>query len=536
MKTTLQLLLLFFSYCSLAQITLEHTYTDGNVNRIKLEYSGEKYYVLKSASNELVFYNADHSIWKTIVLPASPTNPLAGGARIYHVSEATINPDTQIEVLFSYYNHNTNKFDSRISQEDGTILLTIPDAAEARIDKIEGLSNKLITTNIQSNPISKVYSLSDFTLENTYTDGTIKRVKLENSGEKYYLLDKINQNVKVFNSDHSLWKAIAMPKPTDAKYSEIGIISETQINTDALLEIGYSYYTLEGSIANYVGKLINENNLELLSIPKARILIVNVIEGLEKKLIATLNNASVNTSFSTNIYQIPSLTLEKAYESEVTRVKLENSGEKYYTSYELFSNQAKIYNSNHTLWKTIELPLPSDELYKITTINSLSENKIDSDALVELSYSYVLAGLLEPIYQSRVTNENGKILITVNGINGLFLNEINNLNTKLIGNTYNPYDGGYTSVVCSIGNLKTNAFIHNLQVIISPNPAKSIINISSLVFPIKEVAIYNMVGALVKKEVAQNCTKIDVEKLPKGIYILYISVNDTVESHQVIIE
>ena len=536
MKTTLHFFFLFLSYCSFAQITLEHTYTDGNVNRVKLEYSGEKYYVLNTATNELILYNADHSLWKTIVLPASPPNPLAGSARIYHVSEAKINPDVQIEILFSYYNNVSNKFESRISQEDGTILLTIPDAFEARINEIQGLSDKIITVNTTTNPISKVYSLPDFTLENTYTDGAIKRVNLENSGEKYYLLDKVNQNTKIFNSDHSLWKTIVLPKPSEAKYGEIGIISETQINTDALLEIGYSYYTLEGSIADYVGKLINENNLELLSIPKARILTVDFIEGLENKLMATLNNATVNTSFSTNVYQLPSLTLENAYESEVTRVKLENSGEKYHTSNELLTPQAKIYNSNHTLWKTISLPLPTNELYKITTINSLSENKIDSDALVELSYSYVLAGLLEPIYQSRVINENGEILITVDGIDGLFLNEITNLNTKLIGNTYNPYDGGYTSVVCSIGNLKTNTFNHNLQVIISPNPAKSIMNVNSSTSPIKEVSIYNMAGALVKREIAQNITKINVEELPKGIYILYISINDTVESHQVIIE
>ena len=91
-------------------------------------------------------------------------------------------------------------------------------------------------------------------------------------------------------------------------------------------------------------------------------------------------------------------------------------------------------------------------------------------------------------------------------------------------------------MVCSIGNLKTNTFNHNLQVIISPNPAKSIMNVNSSTSPIKEVSIYNMAGALVKREIAQNITKINVEELPKGIYILYISINDTVESHQVIIE
>ena len=546
MKTTLQFFLLFLSYCSFAQITLEHTYTDGNVNRVKLEYSGEKYYVFKSTTNELFFYNADHTLWKTIVLPAFPPNSLAGGARIYHVSEATINPDTQIEVIFGYYNYNTNKYDSRISQEDGTILLTIPDAVEARIDMIEGLSNKLITTNIPSNPISKVYSLSDFTLENTYTDGTIKRVKLENSGEKYYLLDKINQNVKVFNSDHSLWKAIALPKPSDAKYWEIGIISENQINTDNLLEIGYSYYTLEGSTYKYVGKLINENNEALITIPKAQLIRFNSIEGLEDKLMATLDNGYVSgpqISFSTNVYQIPSLTLENAYESEVTRVKLENSGEKYYTSNGPLTNQVKIYNNDHSLWKTIDLPVTSDSNInnKVFAVNHISETKINPDALLEVCYTYYPLVVLDwQTYDSRVINENGEILLTSSGVNGLYLSELSDSKNKLIGNitgNIGAYEYNYTiGIVYSLETMSTSNFAKNSKISITPNPAKTFINVNSLSVPIKEVTIYNMNGVLVKKEKAQSITKIDVERLTVGIYVVNLTdSNNQKSTHKITI-
>ena len=90
MKTTLQLLLFFFTCISFAQITLEHTYDDSAVTRIKLEYSGEKYYVIKKATNELIFYNADHTIWKTIVLPAPAPTQLTS-TKVFHVSEAKIN-------------------------------------------------------------------------------------------------------------------------------------------------------------------------------------------------------------------------------------------------------------------------------------------------------------------------------------------------------------------------------------------------------------------------------------------------------------
>lgn len=539
MKTTLQFLLLFFSCCSFAQITLEHTYNEGAVNRVKLEYSGEKYYFLKGATNELVFNNVDHTLWKTILLPAPQSNPLAGGSRIYDVSEARINSDAKIEILYSYYNNMSNRYESRISQEDGTILLTIPDASSVYLDEIPGLSDKLITENIISNPISKVYSLSDLTLENTYTEGTIKRIKLENSGEKYYVLDKTNQNTKIYNPNHSLWKTITLPKPSNAKYGDIGIISENQINTDDLMEIGYSYFTLEGSTYNYVGKLINENNEELLTIPKAKIVSINSIEGLENKLMATLDHNYIDNqiSFSTNVYGIPSLTLENAYQSEVARIKLENSGEKYYTSNRQLTNQAKIYNSNHTLWKTINLPIPSDSDINnfLFTVNHISETKIDPDKLLEVTYIYYPIVILSfQTYDCRVINENGEILITANGIDRLLLNELSDLKNKLMGYTYNPFNNSYSSKVYSLENLKTYDFNEKQKVIIAPNPAKSFLNINSLSSPIKEVTIYNMSGALVKRETAQNSTKINIEKLPIGIYIVNLTdFNNQKSTHKI---
>lgn len=533
MKTTLQLLLFFFACNSFAQITLEQTYDNSAVTRIKLEYSGEKYYELKRDTNELIFYNDDHTLWKTILLPASLPNQFTS-TEVFHVSEAKINPDAKIEIIFAYFNDASFTYDTKIISEDGTNLLTISDAPETRLNEIAGLPDKLITSG---NVNSKVYSFPDLVLENTYTDGNVGRIKLENSGEKYYLLDKVNNNAKVYNSNHSLWKTVSLPKPINASYNiNIDVISETQINPDALLEIGYSYSETVGNSTQYEAKIINENNLVLLTVPNSKHLSINSIEGLQDKLIADIQMNSGTWSLGTSIYNLPTLSLENAYGTRVTRVKLENSGEKYYTNSWLLDNQAKIYNSNHTLWKTINLPLPVDIEYQINVVSNLSETKIDADALIELSYTYVVKGLLEPYHYSRVINENGTILLQADGVLGLYLNEIQGLNNKLIGYTIDFNYASETGKVYSLETLGVRDFNKNEKVFISPNPAKSFLNINSLSTPIIEAKIYNINGALVKIETSQNITKIGIDKLPTGIYIVNLTdFNNQKSTHKITI-
>jgi hypothetical protein len=205
MKTTLQILLLFFTCGSFAQITLEHTYSEGNVTRVKLEYSGEKYYLLKRATNELIFYNADHSLWKIIALPATIPHSLAPTAEIVDVSENKINPDVNIEIVFIYFNTVTNVKDCKIISENGNTLFTITNISAVELSIILGLSDKLIATSTAE---TKVFSFPELVLENTYNYGNLRRIKLENSGEKYYSLDKTNNNTKIYNANHSLWKTV----------------------------------------------------------------------------------------------------------------------------------------------------------------------------------------------------------------------------------------------------------------------------------------------------------------------------------------
>lgn len=534
MKTlTLQFLLFFFTCGAFAQISLEHTYNNSAVARIKLEYSGEKYYELKRATNELIFYNSDHTIWKTIVLPATIPNSLIPSTEIINVSESKLNPDANIEVVFIYFNTLTNVKDCKIISENGTTLLAITNTITAELSAISGLTDKLIANGLTA---SKVYSVPELALENTYNYENIKRIKLENSGEKYYLLDKTNNSAKIYNANHSLWKTVSLPKPTTATYLDIDFVSETKINPDALLEIGYSFSETVNNVIIYSSKIVNENNVELLTVPKSRKLVINSIDGLADKLIAEL---LIDFSmYNTNVYNLPSLTLEKAYVGQVSRVVLDKSGEKYYTSYNPSNNQVKIYNSNHTLWKTIDLSTGSFFMSNnITTVTSISESKINQDALIELIYSYNTGLLGEGSeVSSRIINEQGDILLDAEYVRSLYVNEILGLPNKIIGDTGYFFQNSYVGRVYSIETLGITDFNTNSKVVIAPNPAKTFFNINTLISPIIEAEIYNLNGVLVKREKSQNITKIDIEKLPTGIYIVNLTdSNNQKSTHKITI-
>ena len=76
-------------------------------------------------------------------------------------------------------------------------------------------------------------------LENTYNEGLVTRVVLENSGEKYYLYDATAKLVKLYNADHSPWKAIPLPTFSNPLDLTIEHLSETKINADPDIEIAF---------------------------------------------------------------------------------------------------------------------------------------------------------------------------------------------------------------------------------------------------------------------------------------------------------
>lgn len=120
-------LLISVSIHSQGQITLEHTYSSVSAAYINLPVSGYKYYVMDVANSQCRLYNNDHSLWKTINLSIPLNNVLYD---IQYVTENLFNTDDMIEMLYVSYNYNSAlayyTYDTRITNENGTLLLSIP--------------------------------------------------------------------------------------------------------------------------------------------------------------------------------------------------------------------------------------------------------------------------------------------------------------------------------------------------------------------------------------------------------------------------
>jgi len=128
MKQLSLILALFFAVIhSQAQITHEHTYTGVSAAYIHLPVAGYKYYVMDVANSQCRLYNNDHSLWKTINLSIPANYYLCD---IQYVTENLFNTDNSIEMLYVSYNYNTAlayyTYDTRIANESGTILLSVP--------------------------------------------------------------------------------------------------------------------------------------------------------------------------------------------------------------------------------------------------------------------------------------------------------------------------------------------------------------------------------------------------------------------------
>lgn len=503
-----------------AQISLEHTYTNDIVQRVNLEYSGEKYYEVSYLTHEILLYNADHTFWKSI--PITPTNGL--GAGVFSLSEAKINPDANLEVIYSanYYIGSTPHIVTKVFSENGNTLLSVEDVNGMNVSELEGHSTKLLT--ITPEGVTQVYDLSG-NLEHTYPYET-KRIRLANGSAKYYFFDKGVGQLKMFNADHTLWKSIDLPKPIDASYRFLSTVSDTQINDDELIEVSYSYH--QGNPGPYwETKLINENGVVLLTVPYASDLAINHLEGFPDKLIAKLSN----NGFYNSVYSLPSLTLEHTYPTMTERVDMDGAGEKYYSSTPYYG-QCVVYNSDHSVWKSINLPVPANS--QLGQVSHVSQTKINADALVEVCYSHRLLVSEINYDETKIINELGNVLQTEPNCFDLKLSGAPEFATdKFIG--FRFIQGvGFNGLVFGLDALSVQDYA-NTTLSIYPNPADNELQIKAN-HKITAVEIYNAMGALVKKAEGISITSIKTDDLTSGLYMLTLTdVTNRKSNHKILV-
>lgn len=270
------------------------------------------------------------------------------------------------------------------------------------------------------------YLNAQITLEHTYTGDLLRRIELENSGEKYYVLDIAAAELRFYNADHSPWKTVPLPVAPNLKIQSVDYVTETRIDPDPGLEIVYTCNPVSGGSAVFEVLVIREDGSILLnrSSPYPCSVQVQEEENLSARFIVKAETGAYPDSF--HVYTLSGLQWQHSYYGKnMKRVYLENSGEKYY-----LLNQADSYitlfNADHTLWK--EIPLPHTPGLSVERIEHVSETKFNTDALLEIGYYCTSLTLKE----SRIINELGTVLFSLDGTLGQELSLIDGLDAKLI--------------------------------------------------------------------------------------------------------
>jgi hypothetical protein len=160
-------------------------------------------------------------------------------------------------------------------------------------------------------------SNAQVTLEKKY-DFSTSVVKLETLGYKYYLMDVPKSQCRLYNTDHSLFKIIPCSVPVDCFLSDIRYISEKLFDTDAGLELVYTWYKYVPAGTSYYylygSKIANEDGSEMVNIDGAQYCYVNQTGSNTFKLFAYCYDYSVYPEkVWTNIYNLPGTSVSARF-------------------------------------------------------------------------------------------------------------------------------------------------------------------------------------------------------------------------------
>lgn len=163
-------------------------------------------------------------------------------------------------------------------------------------------------TLIGATILSSLIGNAQFVLENTYSGNNLNEnmnfgsVKLSDTLTKYYLVDRINSQLKLYHLDHSIFKTIAIPTQPEPNQYNVIYISQTLFDNDSKIEYMIDYWEFQ----NESVQIYNEDGTQLFfeDSSKAASLNDNVYNSIINtengtKMTIHLNNGSVK------VYSLP---------------------------------------------------------------------------------------------------------------------------------------------------------------------------------------------------------------------------------------
>jgi len=225
------------------------------------------------------------------------------------------------------------------------------------------------------------------------------------------------------------------------------------------------------------------------------------------------------------------ITFEHSYPgNRVSVINLSISGFKYGVL-DITLKEYKIYNLDHSLWKTIDLPIPSGSTYLISVTNA-SEELFNLDAEVEIMYTYYNPDLT--YYESKVIIENGIVILTLENCGFGYATTTGNNNWVLLTYIYgpNPSSDIYSLPGTSV-NVGINEYPNSILDNPYPNPTSDIIKLPYKLPANSKSAtmvIYDISGNEISRyDIDSYFDEIlyDASNIPSGTYIYKIIVDDS---------
>ncbi len=144
-------------------------------------------------------------------------------------------------------------------------------------------------------------------LEHTYSGISAAYIKLPVAGYKYYIMDVPNNQCRLYNNDHSLWKTINLSVPANYYLYDIKYVTENLFNSDNSIELLYVSYNYNTASAYYTydTRIANESGTVLLSVPGGGYSLVYPAETGSKLFVWQLNYAVSPSTVNTLVYSIP---------------------------------------------------------------------------------------------------------------------------------------------------------------------------------------------------------------------------------------
>jgi len=234
------------------------------------------------------------------------------------------------------------------------------------------------------------------------------------------------------------------------------------------------------------------------------------------------------------------ITLQHTYNYSTAVVKLETLGYKYYLM-DVPTKQVRIYNMDHSLFKTINCTVPNG--YFLSDIKFVSENLFNSDSQIELAYTYYkyvsTSTSYYYIYGAKVITEDGTVLQPIDGAQYLYVNKTGDTEYKLFAYCFDYSvfpEKVWTNIYNISGSPVFSASISDKQqdVLLNawPNPASEVIRLEyELPLNVKSASlnVYDTSGRKIKDFVIDSHSDhiaMNVNDLAAGTYLFNIEYDN----------